>query len=82
MTKDMTDEAYRATAITNMIVVLCRNASLQPADVASIFSRILLSTCINDDQATTVMAETKLEEGYGEEYVNGSYIFVETNLGK
>jgi hypothetical protein len=65
-----------------MIVVLCRNASLQLADFASIFSRILLSTCINDDQATTVMAETKLKEGNGEEYVNGSYMFVETKLGK
>jgi hypothetical protein len=61
-TNEMTDNANSATAQINMGVVFLRNASLHPTDFTVIFSRILLSTCINDDQATTVMAATKLKK--------------------
>jgi hypothetical protein len=61
VTKDVTETPKRSTAAKNTGVVLCRKASLHPADFAPIFSRILLSTCMKDDHATTVMAATKLK---------------------
>ena len=73
MTNEMTDTAKSATAQINMGVVFLRNASLHPTDFTVIFSRILLSTCINDDQATTVMAATKLKEEIFLNKINGTF---------
>jgi hypothetical protein len=44
VTKDVTETPKRSTAAKNTGVVFCRKASLHPADLGPIFSRILLST--------------------------------------
>lgn len=62
VTKDVTETPNRNAAAKNKGVVFCLNASLHPTDLAPNFSRILLSTCMKDDHATTVMAATKLKE--------------------
>ncbi len=61
-TNAVTDMPNNTTAATNMGVVFLRNASRLPTELSPCFSRILLSTCMNDDHATTVIAAMKLEE--------------------
>jgi hypothetical protein len=60
-TNDATDTPNRITAPAKTGAVLFLNASLHPRELPPCFSRILLSTSMNEAQATTVIAAMKLK---------------------